>query len=83
MVSIENMKPESRKPGRNVAIMPICVASSWVRAAAEMSRPSPSVPVRNANEAPARNRGSPRKGTWKSATPTIEQSATSTSPMPR
>jgi hypothetical protein len=81
IASIENMKPDSRNAGRNVASIATCVATSCDRATAEMKTPSPSAPSRKNSESVMRRSALPRNGTSKSATPAAVLTTTSRIPM--
>ena len=85
MMSIANMKPESRKPGRNVAII-ADLRGQQLRCArrAEMNMPEPQRADQEGERGAHQEAATlPRNGTRKRRTPSSEQSATSTSPMAR
>ena len=68
MLSMSNMKPDSRKAGRKVATMAIWPATNWLRARVEIISPMPSAASRKRLEHAQSSQNEPRRGTSNSHT---------------
>src|ERR1035438_8537742 len=80
MVSMEKVKPESRKPGRNETSMPIWYACTCEREPAEIQIPKNSAHQRKRQVETASTTKLPRNGTVKIVIATVTEMAESTSP---
>src|ERR1017187_1741772 len=80
MVSMENVKPESRKPGKNVISKPNWYACTCEREPAETQIPEHSAHKRNRHVETASTKKLPRNGTVKTVIATVTEITESTSP---
>src|ERR1035441_7212517 len=80
MVSMEKVKPESRKPGRNETSMPIWYACTCEREPAEIQLPKNSAHNTDRQVETASTTKLPRNGTVKIVIATVTEIAESTSP---